>query len=331
MLISNIKSKIPLLFLLLVSVSWAFYYGSNGALNDYGAANFEWLYLLDVLVVLPLLCVFCFTDYKTAMLKALVLCSAALVIASFIIPQDAKNVMFYIDDGRYFVIGFLLLFELIALLTVYFAIAILLKQQHDPDQSIEQTLKRYLGDSPIVSWLSFETRLWTFALFARHIEPTNYAGQAYFTYHRKDGAQSNLLGFIILIAIEIPVVHLLLHFLWSPLVATVITVITFLSLIFFFAEYRALPKRPIAITGSELLIRVGLYPTYRVTLTNVQSVSINRERVARQRHIKRYNYAGVPNVVIRLKQPQGQISAIYLGLDDPKAFKQYLDQSCLKY
>ena len=51
----TVKEKLPLLFLLAISLSWGFYYQGEHWFNNYGAANFEWLFLLDALLVLPLL------------------------------------------------------------------------------------------------------------------------------------------------------------------------------------------------------------------------------------------------------------------------------------
>ena len=51
----SIKSKIPLAFLTLISIWWGYYYASLNALNEYGNAKHEWLFMLDALLVLPIL------------------------------------------------------------------------------------------------------------------------------------------------------------------------------------------------------------------------------------------------------------------------------------
>ena len=55
-MLKSIKSKIPFVFLISISLFWGIYYQGKHPLNDFGNANFEWLYLLDALIVLPVLC-----------------------------------------------------------------------------------------------------------------------------------------------------------------------------------------------------------------------------------------------------------------------------------
>ncbi|WP_462173000.1 hypothetical protein [Pseudoalteromonas xiamenensis] len=104
---------------------------------------------------------------------------------------------------------------------------------------------------------------------ANRIKPEYYNGEQHFTYHQKGGAKSNLLGFILLIAFEMPIMHLVLHFIWSPLAANIVTLLTIFSLVFFITEYRAFSKRPISLFCNKLFIRYGLYQPLVIPLDNV--------------------------------------------------------------
>lgn len=327
----TIKSKIPFLFLVAISIWWGFYYQSNSSLNDYGAANFEWLYLIDGLIVLPILCFFCIKDKKEALLKSLVLISLAIWLGSFIIPEQSKLIWQYLETGRYFLVAVLLLLEVVAIMTVYLAIKSALNKQDDPDIAIEKPIKQFLGDSIVAKLLNFETRMWTYALFAKRIKTEQFNGQQHFSYHLKDGAQSNLQGFVIIIAFEMPFVHLLLHFLWSPLAANIITLLTVFSLIFFIAEYRALSRRPISLVGDALVIRYGIYQPMTIPLSNIESISRWSEPVKRSKTIKQYNYFGVPNVAIDLVKPDGNVKTIYLGIDSAHTLIQAVQEAKTQY
>lgn len=100
----SIRSKLPFLFLVCISTWWGFYYQSNSKLNDYGSANFEWLFLLDALIVLPIICFFCAKDKKEGVLKAVVLSCLAVLIGSYVIPEQSKLIWHYLENGRYFVV-----------------------------------------------------------------------------------------------------------------------------------------------------------------------------------------------------------------------------------
>lgn len=314
-----LKQKVPLLFLVGIALWWGFYYRCSSQLNDFGAANYEWLYLIDGLLVLPALCFLCIKDKKEAALKALALGGVAVLIGSYIIPEQSKFIWRHLESGRYLVLAVFLLLEAAAILTVYLAIKSALDRRTDPDLAISGPIQGFLGDSALARMLAFETRMWTYALLSNSIERRHFVGDRHFSYHLKDGAQSNLLGFMLIIAIEMPVLHLLLHFIWSPFAAGVVTLSTLFGLAFFMAEYRAVSRRPISLTHDNLIIRYGIYAPRSLALAGIESIDKNSAFIRRSRSVKRYNYSGNPNVVIALAQPEGTISAIYLGVDDPDA------------
>ncbi|WP_246616220.1 hypothetical protein [Shewanella sairae] len=215
--------------------------------------------MLDALVALPIICFICIKDKKEALLKSLALGCIAIFIGSYIVPEPNKIIWTYLESGRYFILAIVLLFELTAILTVYFALKTAIRQQHDPDISIENSINKYFGEGTIATLLSFEVRMWSYALLASKVQTTHFIGEHYFSYHEKDGAQSNLLGFALLIAFEMPLMHLLIHFTYSPLAANIITFLTLFSLVFFIAEYRAVSRRPISLAKNKLIIRYGLF------------------------------------------------------------------------
>ena len=315
----SVIRHIPLLFLLGITIVWWLYYGGEHALNDYGAANFEWLFLVDALVVLPLLCFVCVPDKKEAALKAVMLVALAILLGSYVIPEQSKLVWHYLENGRYALLALVLLFELAAIGTVYWAIRSALARRDDPDVAISAPIEKLLGTGMVANILSFETRVWTYLLFAQRITAQQFTGVKHFSYHQKDGAQSNQLGFTLLIAFELPIMHMLLHFLWSPLAATVVTLLTLLSLAFFVAEYRAMSRRPISLTDDHLIIRYGLFAPLKLPLQSIASIAAHDQQVRRSKLHKRYNFSGNPNLVLTLREPLGSVERIYLGVDQPSA------------
>lgn len=316
----NIKSKIPLAFLTIISIWWWYYYASSNALNEYGNAKYEWLFMLDTLLVLPILCFLCESDKQKALLKTAILCCTSVFIGSLIIPEQNKVIFHFLESGRYFVLAIILVLEVTALVTVCIAVHASLVNKEDPDLAVANPIEKIFGSSLFSSILSIEGRVWSFALFAYQIKSSAYRGDQHFFYDKKDGAQSNLLGFILLIIIEIPLVHLLLHFLWSSITANITTGLTLFGLIFFLAEYKAVGKRPISIHGINLIIRYGLYAPLTIPLKNVSKISLNNSFVKRSRNVQRFNYSGVPNVAIKLCSPINGKTKIYLGVNSPEDF-----------
>lgn len=310
------KKNIPFFFLVVISVFWAFYYQSSNALNGYGVEKPEWLLLIDGLVVLPILCFWFVKDKKEAAIKAVAYSCLIIFLGSFVIPESSKVVWPYLESLRYLAIAAFIVLEITTILTVFFAIKASLSKNTDPDLAISMPIERILGKGAISSLLSFESRVWTYALFSKKIRQQNFLGDNHFSCHKKDGAQSNQLGFIFIILFELPVMHLWLYFLWSPFAANLTTGLTLLSLIFFIAEYKAIAIRPISIVPGSIIVRYGIWNPLIIALSEINHIQPNSKFIRRSANVNRFNLAGNPNVEIKLNS--GKL--IYLGVDSPNEF-----------
>lgn len=310
------KKNVPFIFLLVISACWAFFYQSSNVMNDFGTEKSEWLLFIDGLIVLPLLCFWCIKNKKEATIKALAYGCLVILLGSFVIPESSKLIWHYLESGRYLAVAAFLAFELITIFTVFFAIKASLTKEEDPDMAISQPIENILGKGSISALLSFEARVWTYALFSKRISQQYFAGDQHFSCHKKDGTQSNQLGFILIILFELPVMHMLLHFIWSPLAANITTGLTLLGLVFFIAEYKAISIRPVSITPENIIVRYGIWNPLKVSLSEVESVRINSNFIRRSSNVKRFNLSGNPNVEIKINSGK----FIYLGLDSPNEF-----------
>lgn len=310
------KKNIPFIFLAVISVFWAFYYQSSNALNGYGVEKPEWLLLIDGLVILPILCFWFVKDKKEAAIKAVAYSCLIILLGSFVIPESSKVVWPYLESLRYLAIGAFIFLEISTILTVFFAIKASLTKEQDPDLAISKPIEKFLGKGAISSLLSFEARVWTYALFSKKIRQQIFTGERHFSCHKKDGAQSNQLGFILIILFELPIMHLLLHFLWSPFAANLTTGLTLLGLVFFIAEYKAIAIRPISIISDSIIIRYGVWNPLRIALSEIAHVQPNSIFIRRSSNVNRFNLAGNPNIEIKLISGK----FIYLGVDSPNEF-----------
>jgi len=310
------KKNIPFIFLAVICALWAFFYQSSNIMNEYGAEKPEWLLLIDGLIVLPILCFLCVKDKKEAAIKAVAYSCLIILLGSFVIPESSKVLWPYLESLRYLAIAAFIILEITTILTVFFAIKASITKDKDPDLAISRPIERILGKGAISSLLSFEARVWTYALFSNKIRQQNFTGDSHFSCHKKDGAQSNQLGFILIILFELPVMHLLLHFLWSPFAANLITGLTLLSLVFFIAEYKAIAIRPISIVPDSIIVRYGIWNPLRIALSEISHIKPNSNFIRRSGNVNRFNFSGNPNVEIKLNA--GKL--IYLGLDSPNEF-----------
>jgi hypothetical protein len=323
-----IKSKTPLIFLVVMCIFGAFFYQSSNIFNEYGTYKPEWLLLIDGLIVLPMLCFWCVKDKKDATIKAIAYSCLIILLGSFIIPESSKVVLPYLESIRYVAIAVFILLEITTILTVFLAIKASLSNNKDPDIAISQPIEKLLGKSAISALLTFEARVWTYALFSKKIKRQFFAGDSHFSSHKKDGTQSNQLGFLLFILFELPMTHMLLHFLWSPFAANIITGLTLISLVFFIAEYKAMAIRPISILSERIIVRYGVWNPLNIAFNDIKNVQFNSKFIPRSADVKRYNIAGNPNVEIMLNSGK----FIYLGVDSPEKFistlESYRAKSC---
>ena len=313
------KQNIPFFFLIFISLFWSYYYTHSFWFNDYGKAKNEWWLLIDIFVTTPLVCFYFLKgNRKQALIKSLVYMGLLILVGSIVIPSEVKHIWNYLENIRVFGIIAVALFEFFIISTVVFAIRSAFKQNKDPDLAISEPIEKYLGQSPITKLMQFDIRLWSFVIVPSKIKSDNYDGKHHFYGDLKDGAQSFLQGFVFIILFEIPLVHVLLHFIWSPLAANIVSILTVFSLAFFIAEYRALGKRPISIDNEFLIVRYGLSNPLIVKLEDILSVELNTKTIYRNSKLKRYNLVGKPNIEISLKN--NTIEKIYLGLNNPQMF-----------
>jgi FtsH-binding integral membrane protein len=314
--------SIPFIFLVLASCFWAYFYQSSIWLNEYGSYKPEWLLIIDGLLVLPILCLVCIENKKEAINKAIVYGCLIVLLGSLIIPESSKLYWNYLESLRYLALAAFLLLEVVTIFTVIFAIKASLDKSQDPDLSISEPIESIVGKSAISQLLCFEARVWTYLLFSSRISKNNFEGNSHYYGYKKDGTKSNLMGFIMLIAFELPIMHLILHFVWSPIAANIISALTLIGLVFFISEYKAISIRPISITGESLTIRYGLWNPVKIRHSEIKSVILNYIFVRRASDVKRFNLSGVPNIKIELLSG----NKIYLGLDSPRDFIEDLSR-----
>ncbi len=291
----------------------------------------EWPVLVDVLVTVPLLYLIAFwRNGRRAWIGAGMIAATGIVIADWIVPAESRQWLDALGTLRHLVVALIVVGEGALIVGVARLIGRLSRQGGNVETAIDSAVHSTFGDAPVARLLAFEARMWFYALFASSRRPQVFAGDEHFTYHLKDGHASNQQGFIVLILIELPILHVLLTLFWHAQAAWIVTLLTVWGLCFLVGEYRASTRRPISVDGEAVYVRYGLAAEVRIPLQHIASVRPSRIPVRRRTPgVLRYCEAGDPNVCIELAPPlllpgmfgaESSIERIYLGLDAPERF-----------
>lgn len=291
----------------------------------------DWTLLLDFSLSLPLLHYFLFRPtLKQWLLRWIQLTGLGILLGSFIIPESSRMIWPWLEMFRSAMIGLMIPLELALIAFFAYGIWKLMKLGDDVDNALQAGIEDKLGKSLYTQLMVWEARIWLYALFKpKH---PRYSGNRHFSYAKQHGNASNQLGFILAILFEMPVAHLLLHFMWSPTAAWFASVLSVWSLIYLVGEYRATLVRPVSLGSDQLTIRCGVLSTDAlIPWDQIRSIEKNAQPVRRQPGVRRYKQMGELNIAIHL-QPgvmlpdmlgrEKPVSTIYLGLDEPDRFIQ---------
>ena len=196
-----------------------------------------------------------------------------------------------------------------------------------------QAVRRVFGDTAVGRLMQIEARLWIYALMRRPAAAP-FAGTQHFSVHRQHGNASHQQGFVILMAAEIPIVHLLLHLGFGATVAWVVTAISVYGWLFLWAEYRATFWRPVSIAPDALHLRYGLLFDVALPREAVLGAEIIDRKTPLPRAPTRLRMQGMGRANLRLRLRPGtrlqlpwgerEVDEVALGIDEPQRFIQAL-------
>ncbi len=331
----------PLALLVYLANGWLAHHPPT-ALVATGTIVPEWPMLFDLLVTVPLAYLIAFRRHgRQAWIGAAMLAGTGIMVAGWIVPEESRQWLGVLQTGRNFFAAVVVLGEITLALSLARLTLRLLRDGNDPERAVAAALHARFGDTAVARLIAFEVRMWFYALFATAKRPLTFAGDEHFSCHAKDGHASNQQGFILLILIELPIVHLLLSLFWQWKGACVISALSVWGLCFLIAERRATLKRPISMDGERLYVRYGLGTERVVPMASIAAVAPHREPVARRiPGTLRYCESGAPNISVRLcpalEVPglfggSRQIEWIYLGVDAPGRFLSRLNARLLNF
>lgn len=289
----------------------------------------DWTLLIDFSLSLPLLHYWLFRPtFKQWLLRWAQLTGLGILLGQFIIPDSSRVIWPWLEILRNAMVGLMIPIELGVMVFLGYGVWKLMQLGDDIDTALQTGIENKLGKSISTQLALWEARIWLYALF----KPKNlrYAGNQHFSYAQQHGNAANQMGFILAILFEMPLAHLLLHFIWSPTAAWVASGLSVWGLIYLVAEYRATLVRPVSLDNEKLYIRCGVLSADAIIAWHqIQAIEKIAAPVRRQQGVRRYKQLGELNVVIHL-QPnvmladlfgrEQPVATICLGLDDPDGF-----------
>lgn len=300
-------------------------------LNGQGRDIPEWPLLTDVLVTLPLIYLWMFKPtLRQFLLKWLTVASIGFFFGKFAIPETAQRWWTSLDSLHTYTNMAILVLETVVVLALGVTLVKLVRLSEFVDEAIDCGIDSTFGASEFKRLAAMEARVWYYGLLMRKKSALRFRGEQHFSYANNNGNASNQLGFISLILLEIPMLHLVLHFVWSPFSALLVSAVTLYSLLYLIADYRATLVRPISIDRDRLYVRCGaLAGDVQLSFNDIQTVAVHNKTIRRQRGVRRFGQMGLLNVEIRLKEgtmlpgwngAMVRCTSVHLSMDQPQAF-----------
>jgi hypothetical protein len=319
----------------------------------------DWTMAIDLLLVLPLLYWWLqpAPRGRAAGLGALAVAMAGIWVGAWLLPAQDKQVWLWLEPLRWVLIGALVLAQLALATLALRQLAGVLARRRQALRAgravhglVETDLHAVLdaqaartarltgqASGALMPWLRLEARLWLYALAPRRwLAATPAAGEQWFGVHRQGQNLSNQMGFVVLAAVEIPIVHVLLHLMASPLVAGIVTALSVYGALFLWAEARATRWRPVALDTTTLHLRHGLIDDLRVPRAAIVSASLHRGATP-PRARGRLRLVGMgranlhltlaPGTRLALLTGEREVHELFIGVDEPERLQRALSET----
>lgn len=305
----------------------------------------DWALAIDLLLVLPLLAWWLqpAPRGRAALFSAVAVALAGIWVGAWLLPPEDKIVWRWLEPLRWALLGALLALELllVALALRQLITVLWLRRRATAPRPLEAELHALLvaqserlarvtgrGLGAALPWLQLEARMWLYALAPRHVlQAAPAPGEQHFFVRRQGQNLSNQMGFVVLAAVEIPVLHLLLHLWAGPLVAGVVTALSAWGWLFLWADARATRWRAVGLDATTLHLRHGIVTDLAVPRAAIDAVALHRGATP-PRAAGRLRCTGMGRANLRLALKPGtrlttitgehDVHDVFIGVDEPE-------------
>lgn len=303
---------------------------------SYYRNQFATLFLvIEVLLFPAVYYLFFIKRFKLRSLNILVLFSLCCLIAYITLPKHQQDYILQLRKLSLAVELLIVLYLLSKFNKISARYKVLQAEFTDRAFNIRNSITEVMGNRMIFRLLGSEivTIIYGLAIFSKEKQPfVNYKS---FTVHKESGYLTVWIAMVTVIIIETVAIHFLL-LRWSFIAALVMTCLSIYGLFFFISDLNAMIKRPILITESQLILRVGYRWRCVLPIDAIQTIkAVNPDAIVRiQSDTTPALFVGSAiksssNIMITLKNPAWiekfikksvYTDLIVLNVDQPKEF-----------
>jgi membrane protein YdbS with pleckstrin-like domain len=178
------------------------------------------------------------------------------------------------------------------------------REAKGPEAEFQHTLEGVLAkifDHPrLVQILASELSFIHYGLFAWRNRPRYTTTEEVFTYHQKSGLGLIVGVFLVLIAIETPVLHYFIS-LEFPVLAWVVTALGLYAVVFILGDFNACRWRPIRVRNGNLELNTGLRWRCTIPLSEIEKVESTTFDIEDKEGLLNAAVIGNQNLLVTLK------------------------------
>ena len=256
----------------------------------------------------------------------------SLACAHLVLPASGEHYLKYVEFALVPIELFVLAFVVIKARQLRHEYRAAKTESVDFLETIEQVLGRIIDHPRVVQIIATELSLIHYGLLSWRNRPRYTTGGGVFTYHEKSGNGLVLGVFLVLIAIEVPALHLLLGSKF-PTLAWVLTALGLYGVVFILGDFNATRLRPIRIHDSKFDLKIGLRWRCTIPLSEIDDIEATTFDIEDRDGLLNCVVIGNQNLVIRLKRPhtatgiygfEREFDRIAIAVDEPALFSAAL-------
>ncbi|HWK23906.1 MAG TPA: beta-carotene 15,15'-monooxygenase [Ureibacillus sp.] len=296
--------------------------------------------LFDFVIIAPLL----FLGYKKekSVKQFILLMSAGLILARFLIPIDYLEPFVAITWLGFAAEAGILFLELLLLVTLFKFLPKIVRATRESRLptlfSFSSAVNQYVKKHPLIQIICSEMLMFYYALMCWRSKPIQ--NKHTFTLHKNSSYISFQIMLIHAIVIETIGIHWWLHE-KSMILSLVLLFLNVYSVIFFLADIHAVRLNPVTIDDKKCYLSLGLMKRMEIDWDEIEEVIIDKEVLKQKLTKDTIDFVArdveevTPNVILKLKKPKEAtliigITKVYnkvaIKFDDFEAFRGAMEK-----
>ncbi|MRX73860.1 hypothetical protein GJU40_17085 [Bacillus lacus] len=213
--------------------------------------------------------------------------------------------------------------------------------------SFQKACEQTFGTWVVSRLLATDLSVWYYSMFAWRKSLSTIPGTYRFSYHKETGYLAFVLMLAHALAIEIIGVHMMVAYAYNSALAWLVTVFDLFFLAALIADYRAMMLSPVTADQHALHIQKGIRQSAHIPYVSIESIetaggtldTIKKQKDALHMYLPEMIEEVKPQMEITLKNSvyatglygrKKCISKIYISVDNPQEFKNFLEEKIQK-